>query len=728
MIFSKFLFAAALLGAPLCFAVDTRSWTHSSRQDFENGTLKNLSLRSDGRLMLAPVFRELADPGTAYLWALAADSKGNLYAGGGGPGGSSTRLTAVDASGKARTVADVPGLQIQAIAIDRRDRVYVGTAPDGKVYRIDNGKPQVFYDPKAKYIWAMAFNSRGDLFVATGDAGEIHRVAADGTGSVFFRTEETHARSLTVDAKDNLIAGTEPGGLVLRISPAGEGFVLHQSPKREVTAVAVTAQGVIYAGAVGTKTAGGTGAPSLSIAVPVAPAPAPAGAPAARPATVQPVPIPPASASSPPPASVSGGSEVYRIGTDGYAQRVWMHAQDVVYAIAIDSQNRPVIGTGNKGNIYRVETDQISTLLINAAPSQITAMTTGSDGRVYAATGNVGKVYQIGPGLEASGTYESDPLDAGSFAWWGRVRQKGLGTAAAVETRSGNLDRPQKNWSPWAPLDTAGRVSSPAARFLQYRITLTGGSELREIELAWMPRNVAPSLDEIDITPANYRFPPPSALTASVPQTLNLPPLGQRRRTVPALSLDTGSSAQSMQYARGFLGARWAATDPNGDELIYKVEIRGVNEREWKLLRDKVKERFVAWDATAYPDGEYILRVTASDSPDNPPGSALSTQLESERFTVDNTSPRISGLTGTRTGTGLNVKWSARDDRSVISRAEYSLNGTDWVVVEPATRLSDAPQLDYALTVPNAGGAETTIAVRVTDEYDNQSVEKVIVR
>ena len=86
----------------------------------------------------------------------------------------------------------------------------------------------------------MAFDSHGDLFVATGDGGEIHKVTPDGKGSVFFRTEETHARSLAIDAKDNVIVGTEPGGLILRISPAGDGFVLHQACQARSDRVAVT--------------------------------------------------------------------------------------------------------------------------------------------------------------------------------------------------------------------------------------------------------------------------------------------------------------------------------------------------------------------------------------------------------------------------------------------------------------------------------------------------------
>jgi hypothetical protein len=118
-------------------------------------------------------------------------------------------------------VAEVDALEIHAIAVDSKDRVYFGTAPDGKVYRVTgNGKPEVFYDPKAKYIWALAFNSKGDLLVATGGVpngqGEIHKVTPDGKGSVFFKSDETHVRSMAIDANDNLIVGTEPGGLVLR--------------------------------------------------------------------------------------------------------------------------------------------------------------------------------------------------------------------------------------------------------------------------------------------------------------------------------------------------------------------------------------------------------------------------------------------------------------------------------------------------------------------------------
>jgi hypothetical protein len=145
-------FGALLCLAPVLFAGQTRTWTQGDFSDYDKAILKNLSLRSDGRLSLAPKSREVYDTGSAYLWALAQDSKGNLYTG----GGTNAKLYRIPPDGKGKLLAELDGLEVHAIAIDSRDRVYAATAPDGKVYRINAaGKPEVFYDPKAKYIWSL---------------------------------------------------------------------------------------------------------------------------------------------------------------------------------------------------------------------------------------------------------------------------------------------------------------------------------------------------------------------------------------------------------------------------------------------------------------------------------------------------------------------------------------------------------------------------------------------
>jgi hypothetical protein len=366
---------------------------------------------------------------------------------------------------------------------------------------------------------------------------------------------------------------------------------------------------------------------------------------------------------------------------------------------------------------------------------QITAFQAGRDGRLYAATGNVGKIYDIGPGPAQQGTIESDVFDAGMYTQWGRLSFEARmnGGSVAIETRTGNLDQPQKNWSPWSgpvTVTEGGRIAAPSARFIQWRATLgaapAGRSpELESVSVAYLPKNVEPRIEEIETTPANYKFPVPAA-AASPAQTLTLPPLG-KHASAPGFSVDSAGSTPAMTYAKGWLGARWLATDPNGDPLVYTVEIRGEKETTWKPLKDKLTEKHFSWDTTSFPDGEYRLRVTASDAPGNPPGEALTASAESDPFLIDNTPPRITGLAATRNGNKITVRWHAADALNNIAKAEYSLDGGEWTVVAPVTRLSDSPALDYDLTVDGSPG-EHTIAVRVADDYDNVGVEKVVVK
>ncbi|HEX3876970.1 MAG TPA: hypothetical protein VHW24_08290, partial [Bryobacteraceae bacterium] len=186
------LAAIVLTTAAALSASQTHTWSQGDYADFEKGVIKNLSVRSDGLLTLAPHSRELVDTSAPYLWALAQDSKGNLYTAGAG-----AKIFRVSPDGKTaekpKPIADLDALGIQALAVDSRDRLYAATAPDGRIYRITgNAKPEVFYEPKAKYIWSMVFDGQGNLFVATGDPGAIDRVTPDGKGKVFFQTAETH--------------------------------------------------------------------------------------------------------------------------------------------------------------------------------------------------------------------------------------------------------------------------------------------------------------------------------------------------------------------------------------------------------------------------------------------------------------------------------------------------------------------------------------------------------
>jgi hypothetical protein len=708
-----------------CWATSTKSWLSSSYADFDKGELKGLSLRSDGRITLAPKQQELFDSSLAYLWALAQDSKGVLYAGG-GPGARVYRY----ANGKCEKIAEFDAIEVHSIAVDRQDRVYAATFPDGKIFRVSAGaKPELFYDPKCKYIWSMIFDAAGNLYVATGDKGEIRRVTPDGKGEVFFRSEDTHVRAFAWSGKD-LIAGTDPTGLVIRVNPQGQGYVLYQLPKREVTALAIGPDGSIYAAGAGIQQTGG--GPSALLAALATPPATSSGPASPGGTTIVVTPSPPASAErgAPRAAPLTGGSEVYRIDRTGQPLRIWSHPHDVVYAVAFDRSGAPILGAGNKGNLYRVDSPSLYTSLTSADANQITALLPEPDGALIAATANVGKVYQFGADLAKQGTVTSEVFDSGAFSTWGRLTSYGDEKGKVrLESHSGNLDRPRNFWSDWST------ATPPPARFIQWRATLdassaAGGASpiLDSVEQAYLSRNIAPQIDEIEATPPNYRFPAPVVATilSRLPASIALPPIG--RRAGSGISLGSDSDTSSMSYAKGWAGVRWAATDENNDPLIYTLEIRGVNETQWRPLKDKLSERHYSFDATTFPDGEYRIRVTASDQPGNPFGDALTAELISSPILIDNTPPAITALTPTVKGSSIRVTWKAIDALSVIKHAEYSIDGDDWLSVEPVSKLSDAQSLEYALTLSVARAGEHLIAVRVTDDYDNSSVEKVITR
>jgi hypothetical protein len=717
----KTLFTLCCLAAA-ALAVDTRYWSQDSQSAFEKGVFKQAALRSDGRISLSPRIKELADLSTPYLWSIAAGPNGVVYTAG-GPASGKSAIFEVSRSGQQKKLAELDGMNVFALATGRDGQIYAGTSPNGKIYRVSGaGKAEIFYDPKSAYIWSLAFLPNGDLLAATGDKGELHRISPNGTGRVLLKLDEDHIRSLSVDAKGIIHVGTEPNGLIVRVSDSGQPFVVYQSSKREITSLAAAADGTLYAAGIGMKSTGSMLIPSLPIPQP--PPAAPQGQQQqqqARPAPQSLAPIVPT--------AVPGGSEVVRLEADGAPLKVWTHPTDLVYALAFDANNKLLLGTGNKGGIYRLDTNTQYTLLRNVSSTQVTGF--ARDGaRLLAAAGNVGKVFELETALEAEGSFESEVFDAGAFTAWGRVHTKQVLNSGTIryETRSGNLDRPSQMWSPWQPLNE-GRIVSPSARFLQYRAVLSGGQQegpvMSQIDIAYLPKNTAPRIDIVESTPGNFRFPAPSPVIVPAAVTINLPPIGKANTTVAAAPND-GSNSPALTYSKGHIGARWLAVDDNGDTLEFTTEIKGENEQTWKPLKDKLKDRYYSFEAAAFADGRYQIRVTATDAPSNPIGQHLTAQAVSNLFLIDNTPPSIGAATLTAAnGNKVTLRFKASDALSVISKTEVSLNGGPWTLIEPTIRLSDSKELTFDITLDRPAPGELTVAIRATDEFDNQSAAKV---
>jgi len=736
----------------IALAEGTRTWQQSKYDEYEKGTAHGVAINSDGSLSLSPSFSALYTSPSTYIWDLTSDSAGNIYAAAGSP----ARVYKIGPEGKASVIFAPQELQVQALAVDGSGAIYAATSPDGKVYKIVRGagakvagKPaeaspegaksgtseerarpavavdpaygaSVYFDPKTKYIWTLALDNQGRLYVGTGDRGEIFRVESTGSGSVFFKSDEAQIRVLDFDQAGNLIAGTDGSGLLYRISPQGEGFVLYSAPKKEITALAIDAQGNIYAAGAGEKR--GTSPPSQPGTSPGIAPTGPVTIVGTQGQTLAPGTTSGITAIPFPNVMNLGGSEIYRISPDGSPKTIWTSKEDLVYALAFNQSGSLLAGTGNKGKIYAIHGSDYSDLS-KASANQVTAFARAPRGGLYAATSNLGKVFLLGPNPVAEGSYESDVFDAKIFSQWGRAQVRGAGTFELF-ARTGNVDNPDRNWSPWKKVDLQKElpVGAPSARFIQWRAVLHSGNPAPTIDSVtfnYLPKNVAPEVDDVAVL-----------VGARVPSST---------RTSNTTS-DSGAYESPIPTVpdKHSIAVKWRAHDANDDELLYSVYYRGDGESQWKLLRDGIEERYADFESDLFPDGGYVVRVVATDAPSHSPSDALTGEKTSERFEVDNTPPHVEFTTTGIAGDKLHLAFKAVDGFSPISRAEYSIDADDWQTAEPVGQISDYKIESYDLTVPlptstaapqkGATGDEHTIVVRVFDRFDNVGVAKTVIK
>jgi hypothetical protein len=732
------LLAVLCLFAPsLILADGTRIWEQSKFDDLVKGTTDGIAICSTGGLELAPAFKLISTTPSTYLWSIAADRDGTLYAAAGSP----ARVYRITPDGKSAVIFEPQELQVQALVVDKTGAIFLATNPDGKIYKLErrNGEPEktktgkgsadsiwrssVFYDPESKYIWDLAFDESGNLYAATGDPGQILRITPDAKESVFFNSDEANIRVLAFDAKGNLIAGSDGSGLIYRIAPNGDAFVLYSAPKREITALAIDKEGNIYAAGSGEKHGGSVS--SISSPVSISSSPSSTGSQSSSSLSGS------SSSTTIPsvlglPSTTAAGSEVYRITPDGSPARIWSSREDLVYALAFDQHGRLLAGTGNRGHIFAISNADQYTDLLKTTASQVTAFARAAGGGLYVSTANLGKVFLLGAESSPEGTYQSDVFDARIFSRWGRAEFRGQGTVELF-ARSGNVDNPDRNWSAWKKIDLQkdSAVAAPSARFVQWKAVLRSGNpgpRLDSVKINYLPKNVPPEFDEVSVQ-VGVRYQPLPKTTGTDTSQLHF------------------DVAPPITHDKDSIGVRWIVHDDNDDQMVFSVYYRGDGQTRWLLLKDDLTDKFYSFDASLLPDGGYTIKVVASDAPSHSPGEALTAERESARFEVDTTPPRIENLAASPDGADLHVSFRAIDGFSPIKRAEYSVDAGEWRYVEPIGEISDSKTESYDFRVPtpadpttpvekNAAPAqiEHVVVVRVYDRYDNMSSAKAVVR
>ena len=706
-------------------------WETTGRTELLRGDSRGVSISDTGVLMLAPKLTEVFNTQQTYVWSSAIDNQGNVILGTGHDG----KIYKVSSGGNGSLLYDAAELDVTALAIARDGAVYAGTSPDGKVYRITaDGRADVYFDPSDKYIWSLAVMNDGSLAVGTGDSGKLYRVrtaGANAESSLLVSTNQTHVISLAVTAQGDLIAGTDSGGLVLRVSPEGKTFALFDTQLREIHALAPAADGSIYALALSDAASASR---ASSTPVITQPQPAEGGTPTTS-VTITAIdesgaPIQGQSGQTRSRSDVSNArSAVFRILPDGATDVVWSSATVTAFAIAPALQQGSVlIGTADKGRIYSVTNDGRDTLLLQSPEGQISSLLVRND-QIYAASSNQGKLFRFGNELVSEGTFESPVRDAKLTASWGRIWWRGGGTVE-VQTRSGNGERPDATWSDWSAAyrnADGNQISSPRARFIQWRATVRASgstsapSWLEDVSVAYLPRNVAPEVLSITALPIGVGLQQMAQVA--------LDPNVESSGLDPSVFGPVAQVPPRRFYQRGARSFQWQAEDRNADTLEYAIYYRALNEQTFRLLKDKLRDNFYTIDGATLADGRYIIKVIASDAPDNPPGQKLTGERLSEPVDIDNTPPvvKATGQPQLRADS-VRVVFSVDDATGKVKKADASLNGAAWVPVFPDDGIADSGHEVYSVDFGALGPGEHTISLRTFDSSGNVGTLSVTVR
>jgi WD40 repeat protein len=713
----------------LAHSQGTRLWSQSRFDELEKGKPDGVAITSDGHLVAGPESRLVLTTPSTYVWSVAADRDGNAYLATGTP----ATVLRVTPDGKSTRLFTSKDLTVQVVRVGPDGAVYAATLPSGKVYKLDaqaadrnEDDAAVVFDPaateeKPKYVWDMAFDAEGRLYIATGGPAGIYRVAQGAKPELFFKSDEQHIRALAFDPQGNLIAGSDGTGLVYRIDKAGKGYVIYDAPKREITSVAVSPQGLVYAAAVGEK--GHSTLPALPVQ----------GTPniTATITIVQPGSVQAFNGNT----VIPDGSEIYEIAASGAPRKLWSGHDDIVYALRWTPDGL-LAATGNRGRVYRIREDGDYADIAHLEASQATGFADCARG-TYIGTANTGKVYLMSHGDAAEGAYFSDVFDAGVFSQWGRAEVSETASSFDLYARVGNVDNPERDWTDWKKVTpNGGSIGLAPARFAQWKAVLHPGADLSSVGLDYLPVNVAPVVEEL-VVETGARVNAQGALP-QLPQqtTINFP--SSQNPNVISFNQEPGREPLQAVKDKSAVTARWLAHDDNGDELVFSVYYRGDGEQDWRLLKDKVTDRYLSFDAGTLPDGPYRLKVVASDAPSHNPGEALTGDRVSERFLIDTTPPVVTGLTARMAEGKIHVELTATDAATPIAHAEYSVDAGPWQYVQPVGKISDSLTEKFVFDAPlnpvtpglpaPVNASEHLITVRVYDRYENAVAAKTLVR
>ncbi|MBW3670354.1 MAG: hypothetical protein KY432_01640 [Acidobacteria bacterium] len=696
-------------------AVEPEVWNLTSAEEFLSGETEGFAVTALGQLVPGPAVKKLASFEDPFVLSQVAGDDGSLYFGTGNDG-KVYRLR----RGNLEMILDTEQQQIHALAIDGRS-LYAGASPGGTIHRVDLGssKSEVWAEVGEAYIWDIEVLADSALAVATGLEGKLMKVTRKGESSVLFDAPEMHLRAIAVLPDGTMIVGGSGEGRIYEISTDGDARALFDSPLTEISS--------LYHDRATSSTwaAGGTSA------LPTTPPQSQsqqqqqsANGQQNRDGSSQSEGEASVSVSfsfddasqAMPPAQPTGSSELYSISRDGYVETVWKLDRQIIYSIdRTTTADGVVVSTGANGRVYRVRDGQVD--LLAELPEKQVVSYRAEGGRAIVTTTNSGAVYELDFGSATSASYESPVKDTKRLSRFGGYRIEGHSLPRDVKLawRSGNTSTPDTTWSDWRSTEGAtGQIAAPAARYLQWRIEATRlapGVVIEEVAATFVNRNAPPRIETFSVAEPAVVFmssgypASPGVVEATNPDQYGI---------FTSVEAPSPQDTSKKFFRKGFRTVNWKSSDPNGDTITHDLHFRRRSSENWLRLRENVRADQMNFDTSQLPDGEYELKITASDAPSNPVDPEK-TERSGVFFTIDNTPPVIRSTGGARV--------TIEDTASPVAKVEYSIDAEEWKMLLPEDGISDSRSETYV--IPGSTAGVRFVVVRAVDAFYNVATAAV---
>jgi hypothetical protein len=675
---SSALLLACLLSA-VAHSQTADVWRTAGAENLGKGKLDGVSVLATGALQLAPATDKLKGLEAEFVWDVQLGPGNVAFVGTGGP----AAVFRVEGD-KVRRVFKCDEKHVFSVLPMADGSVLAATAPRGIIYRIPaEGKPVIFADLEEAHIWAMAPAPKGGVYCATGPNGRIIQLDSDGQATELFAAPQKNVMCLAVAADGTIYAGVQPDGRVYRVTPKGKATVVFDADEQEIRDMVLAPDGVLYVATAGGKAGG--------------------GAPASVPAE---------SAEATPRGDAGNGApnSIYRVEPGKGATRIAVTQGRDVMALALVGQ-RVLAGTGSRARILAIEPDGLVRMLADIDATHASAMLALPDGDALVGTSSPGGLLRIRKGVRKTGTYLSPPFDAGLLARWGRLwwhQSVAAGQAVRVRLRTGATDEPDEHWTDWSGWlsDAAGdAVKTAPGRFAQI-----------EVELSAKPGKGSPSVLEV---------------AASFRQVNRKPVIAEFAADAVSLLRRNGAQEAANNArppAPGVKLLTWEAADPNGDALKFAIHYRAVDEKDWKLVKDDIRDAAeFKWDTSRVPDGHYLLRLTADDAIARPGPEALSDARVGMPLLIDSRRPVVESAAKRRPDGRWLIVGTARDAHSHITAIMISHNGGPWRSASAEDGMLDAREEKFRFVTEKLPVGEHIFVITTTDSGHNTGSAKSLI-